>query len=119
MFGLDDEEFGVAGRIGREKDGRNKTKTVGVLEKKANVTIIGGEVVIGKEAKGDLKFNMLVSYTYRSDDPAEGNGDGASASPSKTTTKQPETKTFAFYTVVDLGMIIPKEDPKTDADFER
>jgi len=32
-----------------------KTKTVGVLEKKANTTYIGGEVVIGKEAKGDVK----------------------------------------------------------------
>ena len=32
-----------------------KVKTVGVLEKKANTTYIGGEVVIGKEAKGDVK----------------------------------------------------------------
>jgi dynactin-4 len=30
-------------------------KTVGVLEKKANVTIIGGEVMLGKSAKGDVK----------------------------------------------------------------
>lgn len=47
---------------------------------------------------------MLVSYTYRSDDatPAEGE------TPSKTP-KGPEVKTFAFYTVVDLGAITPKE----------
>ena len=32
-----------------------KAKAVGVLEKKANTTYIGGEVVIGKEAKGDVK----------------------------------------------------------------
>jgi dynactin-4 len=32
-----------------------KAKTVGVLEKKANTTYISGEVVIGKEAKGDVK----------------------------------------------------------------
>lgn len=32
-----------------------KAKTVGVLEKKTNTTYIGGEVVIGKEAKGDVK----------------------------------------------------------------
>ena len=32
-----------------------KAKTVGVLERKANITYIGGEVVIGKEAKGDVK----------------------------------------------------------------
>lgn len=31
-----------------------KAKTVGVLEKKANTTYIGGEVVVGKEAKGDV-----------------------------------------------------------------
>jgi dynactin-4 len=61
------------------------------------------------------QFNMLVSYTYRSDDPApsEGNdGDG----PSKTSTKPPEVKTFAFYTVVDLGQIIPREGPKPESD---
>ena len=32
-----------------------KAKTVGVLERKANTTYIGGEVVIGKEAQGDVK----------------------------------------------------------------
>ena len=32
-----------------------KAKTVGVLERKTNTTYIGGEVVIGKEAKGDVK----------------------------------------------------------------
>ena len=32
-----------------------KAKTVGVLERKTNTTYIGGEVVIGKEAKGDIK----------------------------------------------------------------
>ena len=32
-----------------------KVKTVGVLERKANTTYIGGEVVIGKEAQGDVK----------------------------------------------------------------
>jgi dynactin-4 len=50
MFGLDDDdEFGIAGRVaGREKDARGRLKVVGVLEKKANVTVVGGEVVIGK-----------------------------------------------------------------------
>ena len=37
-----------------------KAKTVGVLEKKANTTYIGGEVVIGKEAKGNVKVRILV-----------------------------------------------------------
>lgn len=107
MFGVDDDDDLGAGRRGREKDGRSKVKTVGVLEKRANVTMVGGEVVIGKEARGAVKFNMLVSYTYRSDDPApsEGNDGGPTKS-----TKPPEIKTFAFYTVVDLGLIIPRED---------
>jgi dynactin-4 len=42
--------------LSRAAPGRGgKAKTVGVLEKKANTTYIGGEVVIGKEAEGDLK----------------------------------------------------------------
>ena len=54
------------------------------------------------------QFNMLVSYTYRSDDPlAE---DDVRATPSRKE-KVPEMKTFSFYTVVDLGTIIPR--PRT------
>ena len=34
-----------------------KAKTVGILERKANTTYIGGEVVIGKEAQGDVKVS--------------------------------------------------------------
>ena len=46
----------------RTAPGRSgKAKTVGVLEKKANTTYIGGEVVIGKEAKGDAKVG---AFTY-------------------------------------------------------
>jgi dynactin-4 len=63
-----------------------------------------------------LKFNMLVSYTYRSDDPAPSEGNEGSDTPSRTVSK-PEVKTFAFYTVVDLGVIIPKEEPKVDSDL--
>jgi dynactin-4 len=58
---------------------------------------------------------MLVAYTYRSDDPAP--SEGNEGSPSKATHKPPETKTFSFYTVVDLGPIIPKEEAKPDLDF--
>ena len=55
MFGAEDEDD-LLGRGGREAEGRGgKTKTVGVLEKRANVTLIGGEAVIGKEAKGNVK----------------------------------------------------------------
>ncbi|KIK69759.1 hypothetical protein GYMLUDRAFT_151048 [Collybiopsis luxurians FD-317 M1] len=111
MFGLDDEEL-EARLSGREKDTRTKSKTVGVLEKKANVTVVGGEVALGKEARGDVKFNMLVAYTYRSDEPAP--SESHDVSPSKKAAL--ETKTFAFYTVVDLGAIIPKDEPRVDSD---
>ncbi|KAF5333012.1 hypothetical protein D9758_015186 [Tetrapyrgos nigripes] len=105
---LDDDEL-EARLSGREKEPKTKTKTVGVLEKRANVTIVGGEVMLRKEARGNVKFNMLVSYTYRSDDPSP---EGNIGSPSKS--KVPETKTFAFYTVVELGTIIPREESRID-----
>ncbi|KDQ62635.1 hypothetical protein JAAARDRAFT_189929 [Jaapia argillacea MUCL 33604] len=114
MFGVEDDEMGDADVRSRDREGRSKTKTVGVLEKRANVTIVGGEVVIGKEAKGDVKFNMLVSYTYRSDDPGIDETEGT---PSRTASKGPVMKTFSFYTVVDLGPIIPKEEPRPDPDL--
>jgi dynactin-4 len=49
---------------------------------------------------------MLVSYTYRSDD-AEGGDLGVH--PSK-----PEIRRFEFYTVVDLGPIISREEARMD-----
>ncbi|KAA1469680.1 dynactin p62 [Dentipellis sp. KUC8613] len=109
MFGEDG--FGFEGRGAREKE-RAKSKTVGVLERRANVTIVGGEVVIGKDAKGEVKFNMMVSYTYRSDDPLP--EDDVRTTPSRT--KAPEMKTFSFYTVIQLGTIIPREE-RTEVDF--
>lgn len=59
MFGIDDDEDPLeaarAGRDGREAEGKARGKAVGVLEKKANMTLVGGEVVIGREGKGDIK----------------------------------------------------------------
>ncbi|KAH9933190.1 dynactin p62 [Epithele typhae] len=77
--GLEDARGG--GRRG--KDGRGgKARSVGVVEKRANVTIVSGEVLIPKEARGEVKFNMLVSYTYRSDDPEPGDEE-VTATPSR------------------------------------
>jgi dynactin-4 len=107
MFGLDDD-FGLGSRDNREEN-KAKAKTVGVIEKRANLTTVGGEIVVGKDAQGPVRFNMLISYAYRSDD---GLGEEVGLA-SKTT----DTKTFSFYTVVDLGVIAPKPVPKADTDF--
>lgn len=53
---------------------------------------------------------MLVSYTYRSDDP-EGDDENSRLSTVRKEVTH-EMKTFSFYTVVDLGIISPK--PPTD-----
>lgn len=64
MFGVEDDELGIGStsssmRASRDKDGRTRPKTVGVLERKANKTVVGGEVVIGKEAQGNVKVRSL------------------------------------------------------------
>lgn len=56
---VDDDDFG-GGAKGRDKDGRGRAKHVGVLERRANVTLIGGEVIIGKEARGNVKVSVLL-----------------------------------------------------------
>lgn len=56
------------------------------------------------------QFNMLVSYTYRSDDPL-----ATDDAESRSKSKAPETKTFAFYTVVELGAIIPRPEGRVEA----
>ncbi|TFK40755.1 dynactin subunit 4 [Crucibulum laeve] len=122
MFGVEDDELDTVGRTVKDKDGRTKVKAVGVLEKRANVTLVGGEVMIGKDSRGSVKvgvfigfFNMLVTYTYRSDDPAPSESNDGDA-PLKAT-KPPEIKTFAFYTAVDLGPIIPREEPQAEVEL--
>lgn len=50
---------------------------------------------------------MLVQYTYRSDDPAPSESNDGGEADTKGPSKPPETKTFEFYTVVDLGDIVP------------
>ncbi|KAL4245700.1 Dynactin subunit 4 [Abortiporus biennis] len=112
MFGGEDDEFDAA-RSG-QKDAKARGRNVAIIERRANITVIGGEVMIAKEAKGNVKFNMLVTYTYRSDDPEPTD---PSLSPSKSKgSKAPEIKTFSFYTVVELGKIVPREEPKPEAD---
>lgn len=49
---------------------------------------------------------MLVTYTYRSDDSTPSEIDGDMPKP----VKMAEVKTFGFYTVVDLGPIVPREE---------
>ncbi|PFH53409.1 hypothetical protein AMATHDRAFT_73583 [Amanita thiersii Skay4041] len=112
MYWTDEEDLGGGGGGGaksvRDRDARTKsrTKAVGVLEKRANTTIVGGEIIIGKEARGRLMFIMLVQYTYRSDDPVPSESNEGEGNEVKGNTgKGPETKTFEFYTVVDLGEI--------------
>ena len=58
MFGVDGDE--TVGRGGKESDAKGRSRTVGVLEKRANVTLVGGEVVIGKEARGAVKVVFLI-----------------------------------------------------------
>jgi dynactin-4 len=52
MFGGDDDELGLERERG---GGSGKGKGIGVIERRANVTVVGGEVVIGKDAKGSIK----------------------------------------------------------------
>lgn len=98
----------------RDTSKPKKQKTVGVLERKANTTVVGGELVIGKEGRGDAKFNLMVTHTYQAEDTAGQDADEADE-PKSTTSKTPtsrqaaEVKTFSFFVVVDLGVIIPKE----------
>ena len=58
MFGVDGDE--TAGQGGKESDAKSRNCTVGVLERRANVTLVGGEVVIGKEARGTVKVVFLI-----------------------------------------------------------
>ncbi|KAJ7673104.1 hypothetical protein DFH06DRAFT_1266816 [Mycena polygramma] len=87
--------FAEAWLPGREKDARasRAAKVVGVLEKKANMTLVGGEVVIGKEARGHVKVGVARTYSIHS---LLANKQRA-GSPSKAAAgKPPETKTFPF-----------------------
>ena len=63
------------------------------------------------------QFNMLVSYTYRSDDPEPGDEVGGTPSRTHGTSKGPEMKNFSFYTVVDLGTIMYREEPRLSAEL--
>jgi dynactin-4 len=64
MYWTDEEESGGVGsnKGSRDRDGKSKAraKSVGVLERRANTTLVGGEVIIGKEARGRLKVCRAV-----------------------------------------------------------
>jgi dynactin-4 len=51
---FDDDAMGGLG----DRELKSKVKTVGVIDKRANVTRIGGEVVVSKEGKGAVKVGF-------------------------------------------------------------
>jgi hypothetical protein len=57
MFGGKDNK--IAG-LDRERGGASGkgAKTVGVLERRTNITTVGGEVVIDKDIKGSVKVGV-------------------------------------------------------------
>lgn len=62
MFGDEDDFEGARGM--KDRDGRGKTRAVGVLERRANVTVVGGEIVLGKEAQGTIKVSFPISLCF-------------------------------------------------------
>ena len=58
MFGLDDDDdLDGIGRLQKDPRGA-KTRSVGVVEKRANVTVVAGEVILTKEARGNVKVRV-------------------------------------------------------------
>ena len=56
---VEDERRQTSTSSGTTPGRGEKAKAVGVLEEKANTTFISGEVVIGKEVKGDVKVQAF------------------------------------------------------------
>ncbi|KAG8762972.1 hypothetical protein FRC12_008779, partial [Ceratobasidium sp. 428] len=81
---------------------RGKSGTIGVLERRANMIRIGGEVAVSRDGTGDVKFAMLVTYQYRAEEPAEDHAQASRSAPS-------QLKSFSFLTMVNLGSIAAKE----------
>ena len=62
MFGIEDDELGLdAGSGTKDKYSRGKTKAVGVLERRANVTVVGGEVNAHRTYRGEIKVRAGVT----------------------------------------------------------
>ncbi|KAF8139178.1 hypothetical protein K438DRAFT_2118809 [Mycena galopus ATCC 62051] len=81
-----------------------QTASSAILEKKANVTVVEGEVGVAEDLRGSVKFHMRVAYTYPAATlvvPSESNGAVGTASETER-----EVESFAFLTVVDLGLIV-------------
>ncbi|CAE6490205.1 unnamed protein product [Rhizoctonia solani] len=103
---------GLADAVKAGADGRphrGKSGTIGVLEKRANMLRIGGEVTISRDGNGDIKFTMLVTYQYRAEEHAD-------EQPHERVDRStaPQVKSFSFLTMVNLGPIVSKEPVRTD-----
>ncbi|BEI98088.1 hypothetical protein CcaverHIS631_0303870 [Cutaneotrichosporon cavernicola] len=83
---------GVKGRMGLGAH-RHRGRELGV-EKRGNVTKVGLEVEVYKEATGPVEFDLEVRFTYRADE-GEGSKEGAKA----------EYKTFTFWSRMCAGEV--------------
>ncbi|KAG9103820.1 hypothetical protein FRC06_007798 [Ceratobasidium sp. 370] len=87
---------------------RGKSGTICVLERRANMIRIGGEVAVSRDGTGDVKFAMLVTYQYRAEEPAEDQTQASRGASS-------QLKSFSFLTMLNLGTIVPKESTREHA----
>jgi dynactin-4 len=47
-----------------ERDAKGRVKSIGVLSRKANITTVAGEVLIGKEGTGDVRVSFYSSIRH-------------------------------------------------------
>lgn len=61
---------------------------------------------------------MMVTFTYHETSIDDQEIADSPSSRSAVASKQPEMKTFSFYTLVDLGPVAVREEPRTPFDRE-
>ncbi|QRV92344.1 dynactin p62 family domain-containing protein [Ceratobasidium sp. AG-Ba] len=93
----------------RSTPARGKSGTVGILEKRANMIRIGGEVAVSRDGSGEAKLTVLVTYQYRAEEVSE---DQAHA---QTRNAASQLKSFSFLTILNLGTIAPKDETRDHA----
>lgn len=131
----EDDDEGSAGG-----DGGSGTKKSrygpGVLAKRANKTVVQLDLAVGREASGEVRVPLYVTYTYTAEDPLAPAGrntivkdkkskdidiEGKKQDPASTSREtarvalqndqdatQPQLKSFSFWTSISLGRVVPR-----------
>jgi len=130
--GEDEDNDDGGGGLASISDTKGRKHAPGILAKRGNKTVVQLDLAVGKEATGEVRIPLYITYTYTAEDPLVSGGISAKDKSSKNIvedksrqtpvhsaaestlqshlaeSRDSNLKSFSFWTSIPLGRVVPR-----------